>query len=295
MQSIVKASDLFIAQNRGRFEKKLYSETTSAILPCIKALKNSAAQAEFIGKEIKKLSKNGKRKMSVGILYRNNLSGLLLSVFFAKQHVLCRKQGGIPKISSLAFVDDVLKEILKSERNASWFIPAPSSVFRKLTENGLNKRFEAYCRKTGEHARYKDSVLALLSYLCSVCDSYGDIVTLLDQAESQNSCKNASDCCELFLSTVHSAKGLEYDAVFIIDLLEGEFPGNGANSGSLLEEERRLFYVALTRARQFLYLTYPLYRGCYLQNGTLEKESVFIREFRQCLQMLCRGDSLDEK
>jgi len=57
------------------------------------------------------------------------------------------------------------------------------------------------------------------------------------------------------LATVHSAKGLEWDAVFLPNLNEGSFPIHHANSDSALEEERRLFYVAVTRAKTRLYLS----------------------------------------
>ncbi|MBL7974010.1 MAG: ATP-dependent helicase, partial [Candidatus Kapabacteria bacterium] len=62
----------------------------------------------------------------------------------------------------------------------------------------------------------------------------------------------------LTLSTIHSAKGLEWDSVFLITALEGRFPSSKAE-GSLeqLEEERRLMYVALTRAKNRLYVSYP--------------------------------------
>ncbi|MBV8503357.1 MAG: UvrD-helicase domain-containing protein [Paucibacter sp.] len=61
----------------------------------------------------------------------------------------------------------------------------------------------------------------------------------------------------LQLMTVHSAKGLEFDAVFITGLEEGLFPHeNSLSNGDGLEEERRLMYVAITRARQRLYLSF---------------------------------------
>ncbi|TGM96343.1 ATP-dependent helicase [Leptospira yasudae] len=58
----------------------------------------------------------------------------------------------------------------------------------------------------------------------------------------------------LNLSTVHSAKGLEFDLVFVLNSTEGVFPSSKNND---TEEERRLFYVAITRARKELYLTRP--------------------------------------
>jgi len=59
------------------------------------------------------------------------------------------------------------------------------------------------------------------------------------------------------LLTVHASKGLEFDEVYVIDLMEGRFPNTKLMSrGGNLEEERRLFYVAVTRARDRLYLSY---------------------------------------
>ncbi|EMF84032.1 hypothetical protein LEP1GSC188_4309 [Leptospira weilii serovar Topaz str. LT2116] len=58
----------------------------------------------------------------------------------------------------------------------------------------------------------------------------------------------------LHLSTVHSAKGLEFDLVFILNATEGIFP---SSKNTDTEEERRLFYVAITRARKELYFTRP--------------------------------------
>jgi len=67
----------------------------------------------------------------------------------------------------------------------------------------------------------------------------------------------------LVLSTIHSAKGLEWDAVFVINATEGGIPSNRAETPAQLDEERRLFYVALTRARTWLMVTYPRYRSSF--------------------------------
>jgi DNA helicase-2/ATP-dependent DNA helicase PcrA len=59
------------------------------------------------------------------------------------------------------------------------------------------------------------------------------------------------------LLTVHSAKGMEFDVVFVIGLNEGTFPDYRARPGNTLEEERRNAFVAITRSKRLLYLTYP--------------------------------------
>lgn len=61
----------------------------------------------------------------------------------------------------------------------------------------------------------------------------------------------------LVLSTVHSAKGLEWDTVFIIHLVDGKFPSTQSKFADDLEEERRLLYVAATRAKKNLFFVYP--------------------------------------
>ena len=64
---------------------------------------------------------------------------------------------------------------------------------------------------------------------------------------------------QLVLSTIHSAKGLEWQCVFVIWVVDGKFPSlYSFVTDEELEEERRLFYVALTRAKRHLYLTYPI-------------------------------------
>jgi hypothetical protein len=65
----------------------------------------------------------------------------------------------------------------------------------------------------------------------------------------------------LRLSSVHQAKGLEFSVVIVIGLSEGMFPSRRAIEDGTLDEERRLFYVAVTRAKDELVMTYPLLGG----------------------------------
>ena len=88
-----------------------------------------------------------------------------------------------------------------------------------------------------------------------------------------------SETKPLTLSTIHSAKGCEWDAVFVIGLVEFWFPLNYAiQQSGTDEEERRLFYVAVTRARKYLYLTH--YKRSTDQYGRSHSQTVsrFIRE-----------------
>lgn len=81
---------------------------------------------------------------------------------------------------------------------------------------------------------------------------------------------------KIVLSTIHQAKGLEWEAVFILHVAAGQFPSERSMRESQgIEEERRLFYVAITRAKKFLYLSYPLLASSF---SVLQGPSKFIEE-----------------
>ena len=81
------------------------------------------------------------------------------------------------------------------------------------------------------------------------------------------------------LSSVHQAKGLEFHTVFVIWLTDGMFPSSRSlDTRDALEEERRLFYVAITRARDELYLTYPHMRVSGGYGDVFQRPSRFLQE-----------------
>jgi DNA helicase-2/ATP-dependent DNA helicase PcrA len=87
---------------------------------------------------------------------------------------------------------------------------------------------------------------------------------------------------KIVLSTIHQAKGLEWDSVFVINLAGGAFPSDRAwKERNGIEEERRLFYVAITRAKNNLYLTYPMTGGSW--GGNAGGPSMFLDEISQHL------------
>ena len=89
--------------------------------------------------------------------------------------------------------------------------------------------------------------------------------------------KNNIDDETLTISTIHSAKGLEWDSVFIIGAVDGRFPSAYSfNSEEEMDEELRLMYVATTRAKNNLYITYPVDMYDYSMNMVLSKPSRFL-------------------
>jgi DNA helicase-2/ATP-dependent DNA helicase PcrA len=112
----------------------------------------------------------------------------------------------------------------------------------------------------GTYANYL-SRLDDLKSMIGFASRYEEMQELLAQImllNSETSDRSADpDADALRLTTVHQAKGLEYAAVFIIGLADGSFPLRRAIEAGDVEEERRLFYVAVTRARDELYLCFP--------------------------------------
>ncbi len=85
-----------------------------------------------------------------------------------------------------------------------------------------------------------------------------DMVLEPPETNTQNLPDSSADREKIVVSTIHSAKGLEWHTVFVISLIEGRFPSSHAYvSEEAMEEERRLMYVAVTRAKEDLFLTYP--------------------------------------
>jgi len=104
-------------------------------------------------------------------------------------------------------------------------------------------------------------------------------LALISNVDAETAPMQASDKEAVNLSTVHQAKGLEFHAVFVIWLTDGMFPSSRSlETRDTLEEERRLFYVAITRARDELYLTYPQMRLSGSYGDVFQRPSRFLRE-----------------
>ena len=107
-------------------------------------------------------------------------------------------------------------------------------------------------------------------------------LSLLSNVDGGASGKKENKQEGITLSSIHQAKGLEWKVVFLVWLADGMFP-NGrileANDQKMLEEERRLFYVALTRAKDQLYLSYPMTNPRSYSGDVFQNPSRFLDDF----------------
>ena len=150
-----------------------------------------------------------------------------------------------------------------------------------LTKTGLKKEYEE------EDSIEAKSKLENLEEFKSIAKNYQDynptatLEEFLMEISLISDVKETKDDDVVTLMTMHAAKGLEFDLVFVTGLEEGLFPHSmGLESKEELEEERRLFYVAITRAKKLLYLTNARSRLLFGQIRS-NIESRFIKEINE--------------
>ncbi len=208
-------------------------------------------------------------------------------------------------------VADIGRQVLGAKAQTGWnnfisiwqsLIDTPLRVPGKLIESVINSSYREYLE-----AEYVDSRdrLADIKQLAKFAERYTDLDQFLAEMTLQESFRTISSETsppvsslkggeesspplsrggqggvsqgKIVLSTIHQAKGLEWTAVFVMNLAAGAFPSDRAlKEDNGLEEERRLFYVAITRAKKFLYLTYPMSSGSF--GDFLAGPSLFLNE-----------------
>lgn len=121
--------------------------------------------------------------------------------------------------------------------------------------------------------------LAVFARQFNTLEDFLTQLALLTNVEAEDDQAANRDDEQIKLSTIHQAKGLEFDVVFVIMLCDGLFPSSRSlETTEGEEEERRLMYVAITRARNELYLSYPLIRATGNTGSMMQQPSRFLGE-----------------
>lgn len=161
--------------------------------------------------------------------------------------------GRLPKETAhkLKKLGELLRLIAKAEEKPARLVESAEKFYRPL----LKERYD-------DHPKREPDLDLLVSFAAPYrsLESYlSDMMLTPTRDRSQDKVVERDDEDErLVLSTVHSAKGLEFHTVFILHLVDGMFPaGRSLGDPESIEEERRLFYVAVTRAEENLYLCHP--------------------------------------
>ena len=149
------------------------------------------------------------------------------------------------------------------------------TVRRYLEDVGYLDGLARIHKNTDEYLKRRDNVLELVNAISEHEAKEGKPVPLLEFLEAHSLSDDNDKVKEekeagnaVTLMTVHAAKGLEFPMVMVIGMEEGTFPNEKAKMADALDEERRLFYVAMTRAKRKLVLTRAkerMHRGTYLR------------------------------
>lgn len=281
-QNILDAANLVISKNTGHPILKLWTEKNAGAKIKLYSARSGFDEADFIIDEVKHLE----RFSDTAVLYRTNAQSRVLEEALLHEGIPYTLVGGV------RFYDR--KEIKDVVSYIKYLVNPKDSVSRKRIEKIGLRRFEKLKELSGveglttldtlDKVIQKTDYLALfqketeenlarlenLKELRSVATEFPNINDFLEnvalvEAGPRNQTKNA-----VTLMTLHAAKGLEFPVVFIVGMEEGLFPHSRSLMDSAqLEEERRLAYVGITRAKKILYLTYAasrLYFGEKLSN-----------------------------
>jgi DNA helicase-2/ATP-dependent DNA helicase PcrA len=163
-------------------------------------------------------------------------------------------------------------------------IPAPPS---EMITSVVEAIYDDYAKLnfTNYELRRED-----LNQLAAFARQFKDVheflaqLALISNVDAEAAPNQSADKESVNLSSVHQAKGLEFHTVFVIWLTDGMFPSSRSlDTREALEEERRLFYVAVTRARDELYLSYPHMRLNAGYGDVFQRPSRFLKEIPNTL------------
>lgn len=288
-QNILDAAYGVIHQNELHPILKLWTDTLAGDKITVYQARDEYDEARFIAKQIGKYLDDGHRLSDSAVLFRTNAQSRVFEEVLMEQGVPYILVGGV-KFYERREIKDVLSylrfaynphdkvslarlEKLGKRRLANFMQYLASADLTQKPQSLLEQVLTAsqYTERFDPHDPEDQSRLENVAELKSVASGFADLGAFLENvalAEQDSRTRDQADA--VILMTLHASKGLEFDQVFIAGMEEGIFPhSRSLNNKPDLEEERRLCYVGMTRARQKLFLTFAasrLYFGIHSQN-----------------------------
>ncbi|ULP38334.1 ATP-dependent DNA helicase UvrD2 [Mycolicibacterium rufum] len=261
---VVSLANRVIAAARGRMAGSrlhLVGQRPPGPNPTFNEYPDEVAEAAAVARSVKKLVESGTAPAEIAVLYRINAQSEVYEEALTEAGVPFQVRGGEGFFSR----QEVRQALLALQRAAEREVegPLPELVRATLEPLGLTAEPPA-----GTRARDRWEALAALADL--VDDEVAqrpqlDLRTLLTELRQRADSRHPPVVQGVTLASLHAAKGLEWDAVFLVGLADGTLPISHALShgpdSEPVEEERRLFYVGITRARVHLTLSWALARN----------------------------------
>jgi DNA helicase II / ATP-dependent DNA helicase PcrA len=306
-QSILDAASGVISHNTSHPVLSLWTEQDGGDKVSVMEAKTDREEVSYVVKEIDRILRASDDE-TVAILYRTNAQSRIFEEGLLSVGIPYRLVGGVRFYSRkeikdlLAYLrlwvnpeDEVARKRIEKlgKRKAQQFLISLTSNLKPLatseklsTLSILDLLLESsqYLKEFDEHDEEDRSRLENIQELRSVAAQYEDLSLFLEAVSliEEEALRTKSDGnTQVFLMSIHAAKGLEFDHVFVVGLEEGMFPHSRSLLDRLqMEEERRLCYVALTRAKRTLSLSFARQRLVYGRiSGTVV--SRFIAEIPQ--------------
>jgi len=236
---------------------------------------NDVQEARWVAETISGLIEGGTSPDEIAILMRFGAQSLVLETALRDRGVSFRVQG-----ATAFFEEPHVKRAVMEIRGAA--VAGVGGSLAQVVDDilfGLGLAGEEPDHQGAERSRFED--LLALRNLAHEAATGMTLAEFSDMLQRRSQTGDSPSVGALTLSTVHSAKGQEWPVVFMVGLAEGLFPISYAKTDAGVDEERRLFYVGMTRARERLYLSF----------ATAGREGSAPREASRFLRGL--GDTVD--
>ncbi|MDA8278364.1 MAG: ATP-dependent helicase [Actinomycetota bacterium] len=249
-----KIADSFSKDVQGRFKPHIISNRESWVIPRFNEFENAVDEAETIATEIARFISHGERPDEIAIIARINSLLPLYAGSLSKAGVNHQIIGS-ENISSSPVVKAAVNRITATV-GLRGSLPDALSEIDKITESieGSANEGDSYNQLALEFVRsfINESIRSGFK---------GDFGSLISYFKVRTTEFQLMKKAGVTLITAHKSKGLEWDRVYVVGVEQGLIPHAKSTSAESFEEERRLLYVAVTRARSELSISYAKRRG----------------------------------
>ncbi|MBT5247968.1 MAG: ATP-dependent helicase [Microbacteriaceae bacterium] len=206
-------------------------------------------EADYIAQSIHNLLEQGRSGDDIAILTRFGAQSLLLETALASKGLSTRVQGAKDYFEQ----PHIQRAVMEIRGAAVAGVEGELATVVDDILHGIGFDGTPPDHAGAERSKYED--LLALRNLARSADPSTTVMEFSTMLTTRKSAGDSPSVGAITISTVHSAKGREWPVVFMMGLAEGLFPISYATTDAALEEERRLFYVGITRAREELVLS----------------------------------------
>jgi DNA helicase-2/ATP-dependent DNA helicase PcrA len=235
----------------------LIGQRPSGPEPAFGEYDDEAAEATAVAARIAELLEAGTSASEIAVLYRVNAQSETYEQALSELDIPYLVRGG-----ERFFARVEIRQATAALRTAS--LRRPTGELPKLVRELLEPLGLSADPPTGGAARERwESLLALVELAEELAGQVegADLAQYVAELDMRARAQHPPTVEGVTLASLHAAKGLEWDAVFLVGLVEGTVPIQHADGNeTAVEEERRLLYVGVTRARRFLWLSWALFR-----------------------------------